>query len=95
MNRSANQGATVLLFYMRKIELELDEILELIAVADDYGFGDLKPDFARWIGSLSDIEIEDHASRFLSPEYAEKGYTEEDYDNVKERLELFREQFLK
>lgn len=77
---------------MRKLKIELRDILELITCAEDYGFKDdvLFDSFADMLGrELTDEEIECYARELESLE----GYGEEDYEDVKERLEEFKEQY--
>lgn len=77
---------------MRTIETPLDNILSLIACASDYGFeGDvLFTAFRDMLDSkLSDEEIEAYARSVEALD----GYTEEDYEEIKERLEEFKDKY--
>ena len=79
---------------MRKLEIELGNILDLIVCAEDYGFKDdvLFDSFAEMLGrELADAEIEWYARDLENTE----GYGEEDYESAKETLEEFKNQYCK
>lgn len=76
----------------REIKTDLENILSLIACARDYGFEDdvLFDAFREMLGNkLTDEEIEWYARSVE----AEDGYTEEDYEAIKERLEDFKNKY--
>ena len=79
------------------IEIELDQILDLINCADDYGFNKspLMCSFAEIIKTLTDEDIEKFAKGFLTEEMRKQGYSEEDYEESKERLNNFRTVYMK
>jgi hypothetical protein len=77
---------------MRKIKIKLDQILELISCADDYGYQHdvLFDAFGEIIQyNLTDKEIESYARKIE----AMKPYSEEDYEVIKERLAKFKEKY--
>jgi hypothetical protein len=77
----------------RAISVGLSEILSLIGCAEDYGFQNdvLMDAFATMLGhQLSDEEIEQFASSFLTPEMVSEGYGPEDADEQRERLIAWR-----
>lgn len=83
---------------MRKLEIEIDEVLSLVSCAQDYGFANalLFGAFASWCsGKVSDDEIENYAADFMTPESIAKGFSEEDYDDIKERLTEWRDRYCK
>lgn len=76
----------------REIKTDLENILSLIACARDYGFEDdvLFDAFKEMLeGKLSEEEIEWYARLVES----EDGYTEEDYEAIKERLKDFKNKY--
>jgi hypothetical protein len=76
----------------REIKTDLENILSLIACADDYGFADdvLFDAFRGMLNSkLTDEEIEWYARLVES----EEGYTYEDYEAIKERLASFKNKY--
>ena len=76
----------------REIKTDLENILSLIACAGDYGFADdvLFDAFREMLNSkLTDDEIEWYARLVES----EEGYTEEDYEAIKERLISFKNKY--
>lgn len=50
--------------------------------------------FADWLGELTDQQIEDFASTFLTPGKREQGYGEEDYKAIKYSLNEFRSRYM-
>jgi hypothetical protein len=79
---------------MRKIEIEISEILDLVNCAEDYGFEDdvLFDAFAEFLGyKLSNEEIEIFSKSFLK----EEGYGKEDYNQIKKRLFDFKTKYCK
>ena len=76
----------------REIKTDLENILSLIACADDYGFADdvLFDAFRKMLNSkLTDEEIEWYARLVES----EEGYTDEDYEAIKQRLASFKNKY--
>jgi hypothetical protein len=82
---------------MRTVEVDLELILELISCADDYGYRKsiLLSGFAEMVGELTDADIEEYVARFTTPEYLAQGYSEEDADNARECLSVFRSEYLR
>jgi len=80
---------------MRKVEIDIYEILDLICSSEDYGFNNstLLYSFKEMLDSLSNDEIENYCSYFLSEEAINQGYTNEDYEICKERLIEFKEKY--
>lgn len=80
---------------MRKVNIDITEILNLITCAEDYGFKSevLFSSFAAMLEKLSDDEIEEYCSYYTSSAGIEAGYSEEDSDNAKEILQQFREDY--
>lgn len=78
------------------VEVEVDDLLDLISAAEDYGYGHsiLMCSFADWLEELTDEQIESFARGFLTPEKREQGYGEEDYEGAKEKLERFRSRYM-
>lgn len=77
---------------MRIIKTTLENILSLIACADDYGFEDdvLFDAFRGMLDSkLTKEEIETYARSVESME----GYGQEDYEVIKERLKDFKNKY--
>ena len=73
----------------REIKTDLYNILDLIAVSADYGFDRsiLMDGLFEMIGyNLTQEEIEGYSSLYLTEEYKSKGYTEDDYNSIKEIL---------
>ncbi len=84
---------------MRKeVTVQLDDILGLIACAEDYGYG-----FSTFYGGMADFlnrkltdeEINNYASWFLSDEAKSKNYAQEDFDTAIKRLTEFRNRYCK
>ena len=75
-----------------RIRVDLDDLLSLIACAEDYGFGHpiLMDAFRSWLAPITDAEIEAYAATFLTDERRAQGYGEEDAVEVVERLRAFR-----
>jgi hypothetical protein len=76
----------------RKIKTDLENILSLIACAGDYGFAnDVLFDALRSMldSKLTEEEIEWYARLVES----EDGYTEEDYEAIKETLKGFKNKY--
>jgi hypothetical protein len=81
----------------RKLSIELDDLLDLVNCAEDYGFADdvFLDAAAEWMGrKLSDAEIEEFAARYLTPEMEAKGYSEEDAGSTPESLRAFRDRYI-
>ena len=79
---------------MRKLSIELDHVLEIIACAKDYGFEDnvLFDALSDMIKKkLSDEEIESYAKSVEEME----GYNRDDYFEIRQRLVNFRNKFCK
>ena len=77
---------------MRIIKTTLENILSLIACASDYGFEDdvLFDAFRGMLDSkLTNEEIETYARSVESME----GYSEENYEAIKERLKDFKNKY--
>lgn len=77
---------------MRIIKTNLETILDLIACASDYGFKDdvLFDSFREMLDSkLTNEEIETYARSVEDME----GYSEEDYEAIKERLKGFKNKY--
>ncbi len=76
----------------------VEGILNLIAAAETYGYYDdiLMGWLARDIlkGNLTEEDIEHHCRWYLSEEAIEDGYTEEDYEDVKETLIFFKNKYI-
>lgn len=80
---------------MRKVNIDITEILNLIASAEDYGFKDdvLFSYFASFLEQLTNDEIEEYCSYYTSESGREAGYGEEDYEEIKEVLQEFKEDY--
>ncbi len=78
---------------MRKIEVDLSDILDLASTAETYGLLHILPDLGRWSGPVSDAEIEEHASWYLSADAKVSGYTEEDYQIIGKKLTEWRDKY--
>ena len=77
---------------MRIIKTTLENILSLIACASDYGFeNDVLFDAFREMldGKLTNEEIETYARSVEAME----GFTNEDYEEIKERLKGFKNKY--
>lgn len=76
----------------RLVNTSLSEILSLVSCGRDYGFEDevLFDAFAEWTGWVKDYEIDEYVAWYVSPEAAEQGYTQEDADEIAERLVEWR-----
>lgn len=63
---------------MRTVTIDLEEILDVVSAAEDYGYGDdvLFDALANWAGAVSDAEIAEHATAFLSEDYVRRRLTE-------------------
>ena len=76
----------------REIKTDLENILSLIACAETYGYDDdvLFDAFRSMLDSkLTESEIEWYARLVES----EEGYTEEDYEAIKETLRRFKNRY--
>lgn len=81
---------------MRKLKVKLEDVLDLIVCAEDYGHTNsvLHTTLAGWIGdALTDNEIESSAASYLTPEMRAKGYGEEDADETREKLRAWRSRY--
>lgn len=80
---------------MREITIPLNELLDLTFAAEDHGYdGEIFYSFIfNHISPLIDEEIEEFANMFLTKEMKDKGYSEEDYEDVKEILLELRRQY--
>ena len=81
---------------MRTITVDLSLILELVSCAETYGYNKsiLLSGFAEMIDELTDSDIEQYVNKFLTPEFLQQGYGQEDVDSVRETLQTFRSQYL-
>lgn len=79
----------------RTIPIKVSDILSLVNCAESYGFNDdvLMSTFAEWCGYVSNTDIEQYATWFLSLQAAERGYTEEDYDCAIDQLTAWRDRY--
>lgn len=79
----------------REITTDLENILELIVVAEDYGFGRSIFYSAMFdlVKPLSMEEIQAFADRYNTPEFQEIGYGDEDYENALNTLHELNEQY--
>jgi hypothetical protein len=75
--------------------IDQDDILSLIATADDYGHHNsvCMGALVEWAWPITDEDIERYASDFLTDEMKAQGYGQDDYDSVKERLEEARTRY--
>jgi len=83
---------------MRILKVDLNLVLDLIGCGEDYGFDNsiLLEAFAEMMDyKLSDEEIEECSSCFLSEEAKKQGYSREDYETSKTKLTHFRKQYCK
>lgn len=73
---------------MRKVEIDLASILDLVVCSEDYGFNDgiLMGALAEMVGAIHAQEIEEFTQRYLTTEAKTQGYSKEDADNVFECL---------
>lgn len=78
---------------MRNIEVDLWDILDLVACAMDYGFNDdvLMCSFYDFAGDVSDEELREFADSYVTPEKLEEGYTMEDHAELLERVTEWRD----
>lgn len=81
----------------RTISTNLHNILDLVACAEDYGYGKSIFYSAMFeiMWPLSDLEIEVYAKRFLHPDMVAQGYGQEDYEVNKDTLTELRERYQK
>ena len=81
----------------RKVEFSLNDVLDLVGCANDYGFGHeiLLSAFAKQSGWVTDEEIRAYTDWFVTPEAREQGYGEEDRDKQRERLTAWRATYCK
>jgi len=81
----------------RKIETDLETILDLVNCAEDYGFRDdvLFTVFRDMTGWVTDEEIKAYADRFLTPEFRAQRYSEEDAESSTLRLTEWRDRYCK
>ena len=79
----------------RLVNTPLSEILSLVSCGRDYGFEDevLFDAFAEWTGWVKDAEIDEYVAWYVSPEASEQGYTQEDADEIAERLVEWRRRY--
>lgn len=81
----------------REITIPISEILSLISCADTYGFRDdvLFVAFAQYLNfQLTDKEILDYASWFLSDEAKSQGFSREDFLDIKNTLGKFKDDYI-
>ncbi len=80
---------------MRKIETDLSEFLEGIVISNTQSsaHGDDPWATAQRTGYVSDEEIEEFCQRYLTFEYRKQGYGHEDYEESKEVLTLWRNEY--
>lgn len=80
---------------MPERKIEQDDIISLIATADDYGHHNqvCMGALVEWAWPITDEDIERYVSDFLTPDMIAQGYGQEDYDQAKERLEVARTRF--
>ena len=82
----------------KQITIKLSEIFSLVSCASDYGFEDevLLEAFATWCNKqVTDVEIENYCSSFLTEEYRKQGYSIVDYGCIKTRLLEWRSKYCK
>ena len=80
---------------MRKIEVDLESILDLINCAEDFGFAKTAffSKMADLTGYVSDNEIHEYANDYLTDEMKAHGYTREDYNKAIETLTEWRDKY--
>lgn len=81
----------------RKVELPLNDLLDLVGCAADYGYDSdiLYSALAKWSGWVTDEEICTYTDWFVTPEARKQGYGEEDRDKQRERLTEWRDRYCK
>jgi hypothetical protein len=79
----------------REIITDLNNILSHVACAIDYGYYDdvLMTDFANLTGFVTDNEINWYCTD--TEENKKQGYTQEDYEQWKERITEWRDKYCK
>ena len=72
-----------------------EEILGLIAIAEDHGITSnvLVQALVEWASPITDSEIYDYAVQYLAPEMLEQGYGVADYESAREVLEEARQRY--
>lgn len=75
----------------KTVEIERKEILDLVLCAEDQGFRELWPDFARWLGTVTDKEIDAFAQDLSE----RPGYGEDDFVEAKAVLHKWRDRYSK
>lgn len=78
---------------MRKVEIGVEDLFGLIHAAEDVGCGEYIPDLIKLAGGISNEDIEEYANSFLTDEYKAKGYTEEDYEDAKDKLTEYQNRY--
>lgn len=81
----------------RTVSIEVNEIIDLMCCAEDYGYDDpvLMDAFYDWVSPLTDERIEEYARSFLAENRQQQGYTEEDADSARRRLRDIRARYRK
>ena len=77
---------------MRRVEIPLERLLDLIIAADDYGYGKdaLMSFLALAVHPLTIEEVQEFADSYLSEAKRAQGYGEEDTARVQRDLLQFR-----
>ena len=77
--------------------MPLSEILDLASAASDYGYDRdvLMCSLYEFAGDVSDEEIDEFSAGFVTPERLAQAYTEEDQQEISERLTEWRNKYRK
>jgi hypothetical protein len=75
----------------RTVEIQVEEILDLISCAEDYGHTNSVCIFSlfKWAGPISDEDIEAYITNVLK----DPQYGEEDAEDIRERLTEMRDKY--
>lgn len=82
--------------HRKSVKSDLNDLLRLVDHALDYQYDadHFYEQMANLIKHLSNEEIENYASWYLTEEADEKGYSKIDYDKCRDKLEEFKKQYL-
>lgn len=75
---------------MRVLQIPIENVLNLVVCAEDFGFQEAWSDFAAMTRWVSDEEIIEYSESILTEG---SSYTEEDVESHKERLKTWRDRY--
>lgn len=76
---------------MRKVQVDLEDLLDLVNAAEDFGYADdvFMSTMADWAGKVTMAEINEYGDLLAQ----QPGFSEDDGENAVETLKAWRKQY--